>query len=167
MRNLTMIIDLRSRPTSSAIESEENVAVRTPSRSDIPQIGQLYFEAYDPGLTGENVEEAVADIEASWNSEYGEFWEEASVVAELNGKIVGALLAVKQAPWELTPDGPFIIELFVDSEVRGRGVARQLMERGLHAMKVQGASSASLRVLADNTRAQNFYRSLGFTEWTP
>lgn len=162
-----MIVDLLDRPLSSSAESNDDVQVRTPTRSDIPEIGQLYFTAYEPGLVGETAEEAIADIEASWNSVYGEFWEEGSVVAELDGKIVGALLTVKQAPWDQTPDGPFIIELFVDSDVRGRGIARRLMERGLDSMASQGARSVGLRVLADSPRAQSFYRSVGFTDWAP
>ena len=165
MRNQTMIVDLRDRPLSSTAESNDDVQVRTATRSDIPEIGRLYFTAYEPGLVGETVEEAIADIEASRNGDYGEFWEEGSVVAELDGKIVGVLLTVKQVPWDQTPDGPFIIELFVDSDVRGRGIARRLMERGLDSMASQSAKSVGLRVLADNTRAQSFYRSVGFTDW--
>jgi N-alpha-acetyltransferase 10/11 len=167
MRNQTMVIDLRDRLPSSTPESKDEVQMRTPTQSDIPEIGRLYFTAYEPGLVGETVEEAIADIEASWNGDYGEFWEEGSVVAELGGKIVGALLTVKQAPWDQTPDGPFIIELFVDSDMRGRGIARRLMERGLDSMASQSAKSVGLRVIADNTRAQSFYRSVGFTNWAP
>lgn len=167
MRKRTMTVDLRDRPALSTVNSDDDVRVRTPTRSDIPEIGQLYFNAYEPRVTGENVEEAIADIEASWNGDYGEFWEEGSLIAELDGKIVGALLTVRHAPWDQTPGGPFIIELFVDSGLRGRGIARRLMERGLDTMRSQGATSAGLEVLADNTRAQNLYRSIGFTDWTP
>ncbi|MFP3882596.1 MAG: N-acetyltransferase family protein [Actinomycetota bacterium] len=165
--NQTMIVDLRDRSPSSTTQSDDDVQLRAPTRSDIPGIGQLYFDSYESGLSGESVEEATTDIEASWDGDYGEFWEEGSVVAELNGKIVGALLTVKQAPWEQTPSGPFIIELFVGSDLRGRGIARRLMERGLDTMRSQGAMSVGLRVLTGNTRAQNFYRSLGFSDWTP
>lgn len=162
-----MVVDLGDRTPNSTADSNTDVELRTPARSDIQGIGRLYFVAYEPGLVGETVEEAIADIEASWNGDYGEFWEEGSVIAEKDGRIVGALLTVKQAPWDQTPDGTFIIELFVDSELRGRGIARRLMERGLDAMANQGARSVGLRVLADNTRAQNFYRSVGFVDWTP
>jgi len=75
-----MVVDLRDRAPSSTAVSDNDVHVRTPSRSDIRGIGQLYFTAYEPGLVGESVEEAIADIEASWNGDYGEFWEEGSVV---------------------------------------------------------------------------------------
>ncbi|MFP3883749.1 MAG: GNAT family N-acetyltransferase [Actinomycetota bacterium] len=167
MRNQTMVVDLRDRAPSSTAASDNGVHVRTPSRSDIRGIGQLYFTAYEPGLVGESVEEAIADIEASWNGDYGEFWKEGSVVAEQEGRIVGALLTVRQAPWDQTPDGPFIIELFVDSDLRGRGIARWMMERGLDAMARQGAKSVGLRVRADNSQAQNFYRSVGFVDWAP
>ncbi|MGF1617947.1 MAG: GNAT family N-acetyltransferase [Acidimicrobiia bacterium] len=162
-----MVVDLRDRSLDSITKSDNDIELRTPARSDVQGIGRLYFAAYEPGLVGQTVEEAVADIEASWNGDYGEFWEEGSVVAEQDARIVGALLTVKQAPWDQTPDGPFIIELFVDSDLRGTGIARQLMERALDAMVREGAQSVGLRVLADNTRAQNFYRSVGFVDWTP
>lgn len=93
-----MVVDLRDRPPSSAPESENELQVRTPSRSDIRGIGHLYFTAYEPGLVGETTDEATADIETSWNGDYGELWEQGSVVAEQDGRIVGALLTVKQAP---------------------------------------------------------------------
>jgi GNAT superfamily N-acetyltransferase len=58
-------------------------------------------------------------------ADYGEFWEEGSVVAEQDGRIVGAPQAT---PCDRTPHGPFIIELFVDFDLRGRGIARSLVE---------------------------------------
>ena len=162
-----MVVDLRDWAGVSSADPVSGITFRRPARSDVAGIGRLYFSAYEPGLVGETVEEAIADMEASWDEEYGALWEEGSLVAEQGAKIVGALLTVTEAPWDQTPEGPFIIELFTDPDVRGGGVARALIERALEAMAGDGARSAGLRVLAENTRAQEFYRSVGFVDWTP
>src|SRR5690606_14521286 len=81
----------------------DGVEVRSPARSDIPLLGALYFSAYEPGVAGADVAEATADIEASFDGDYGELWPEASAVAIRHDQIVGAVLTVKEAPWDDTP----------------------------------------------------------------
>lgn len=145
----------------------EGVEVRAPARSDIPLLGALYFSAYEPGIAGADVAEATADIEASFDGDYGELWPEASAVAIRHDQIVGAVLTVKEAPWDDTPKGPFIIELFVDREHRRRGIGRLLIRRCLGALRQAGAASVGLRVVSDNEPALRLYRSMGFATWEP
>lgn len=167
VRNLTLILDLARWPGPAGGPDGAGPMLRSPDRTDVEEIGRLYFRAYPPGLVGDSVVEAVADIEASWDGVYGELWEEASVVAESDGRIVGVLLTVRHAPWPDTPPGPFIIELFVDPEMRGRSVARRVLEHGLSRLVAAGATSVALRVLADNEPALGLYRSVGFVDWSP
>lgn len=162
-----MTADLSTRESVEASASGTALVIREPTPSDIPEIGAVYFTAYEEGLAGENIEEATADIAASYDGEYGEFWMEGSAVAEVDGEIVGVLLAVRQAPWDQTPRGPFIIELFVGPDYRGRGVASRLLDHCLDTMASLGAESVGLRVLADNQQAQSLYAWAGFVEWTP
>ena len=145
----------------------DGVEVRSPARSDIPLVGALYFSAYEPGVAGADVAEATADIEASFDGDYGELWPEASAVAIRHDQIVGAVLTVKEAPWDDTPKGPFIIELFVDREHRRQGIARLLIGRCLDALHRAGAASVGLRVVSDNEPALRLYRSMGFATWEP
>lgn len=145
----------------------DGVEVRSPARSDIPLLGALYFSAYEPGVAGADVAEATADIEASFDGDYGELWPEASAVAIRHDQIVGAVLTVKEAPWDDTPKGPFIIELFVDREHRRQGIARLLISRCLDALHRAGAASVGLRVVSDNEPALRLYRSMGFATWEP
>lgn len=163
---LTLLLDLTAR-----IRVEEpdrrDVHIRKTSRADIPALGRLYFTAYEPGVAGESIEEATADIVASWDGTYGELWEDVSVVSVREDAIVGALLTVKQAPWELTPAGPFIIELFTDPGWRRQGIARALLDHSLDRILAHGASTVALRVLADNTAALQLYASVGFSAWQP
>src|SRR5690606_21446015 len=142
--NLTLILDLARWPGPAGVPDGAGPMFRSPDRTDVEEIGRLYFRAYPPGLVGDSVVDAVADIEASWDGAYGELWEEASVVAESDGKIVAVLLTVRQAPWSDTPPGPFVIKLFVDPEVRGRGMARRVLEHGLSRLVAAGATSVAL-----------------------
>jgi len=110
------------------------VRIRDSERADSKEIGRLYFDPYGPGLVG-NLDKATADIAASFDGEYGELWLKASPVALIDGDIVDVLMTVVETPWERTPEGPFIIELFIDSAFRSMGIARCLMEHALDIME--------------------------------
>ncbi|MFO7299252.1 MAG: GNAT family N-acetyltransferase [Actinomycetes bacterium] len=162
MASLTLALDLRELELPGP--GATGLRFRTPNRSDAAELGRLYFASYPPGVAGATAVEATADIEASWDGLYGELWEEASVVAEAD-RIVGALLTVRRAPWDDTPPGPFIIELFVDPGWRRRGVARELLRLCLLRLEEAGTGTVGLRVAADNTAALRLYGSLGFAPW--
>ncbi len=162
MSNVTLTLDLAhwlpDDPPAPA-------SVRVTTADDIPDLGRLYFKSYPPGVACATTEEAVADIEASFAGEYGEYWFEASPVGEIAGELVGAVMTVRQAPWDRTPEGHFIIELFTDPAHRQSGIARQLLAHALEAIRASGLTSVSLRVDADNDPAVTLYRSIGFVDW--
>jgi len=54
--------------------------------------------------------------------------------------------------------------LAVNSRCRRQGVGKALMEATEHAAKKLGATSLTLHVFANNTRARNLYASEGFNE---
>jgi len=159
---LTLIADLRSH-SHPAIPP--GFRVRACTRADGDALGHLYFEAYDPGDACETLDEAIADIEASFNGDYGEFWFEASPVVEHDGWIVAVTMTARRAPWDRTPDAPFIIELFTARGYRRRGLARLLLNECMATLREAGAMAVALRVGADNTAARSLYESLGFREW--
>ena len=165
MQNTTLVLDLSDWRPPLVDGEATGPTLRRPLRRDVPEIGELYFASYEPRVGAASMEDAVADIESSWDGAYGELWQEASVVAELDGRIVGVLLVVREAPWEGTPTGPFIIELFVSPTHRRRGLARRLLIRGIETLADSGAESVGLRVLVDNEPAVALYRSLGFVGW--
>ncbi|MCC6705442.1 MAG: GNAT family N-acetyltransferase, partial [Thermomicrobiales bacterium] len=108
--------------------------IRPCSRDESEELGALYFRAYDPGVACSSLEEAVADIVASFEGDYGELIPEASLVAVLNGELIGAVMVVWRAPWPDVPDCPFVIELFTARECRRVGVARSLMLAAMNAL---------------------------------
>ncbi|MFZ0493792.1 MAG: GNAT family N-acetyltransferase [Acidimicrobiia bacterium] len=158
---LTLVADLRSH-SHPAIPP--GFQVRACTRADRDPLGHLYFEAYKPGDACEKLTEAIDDIEASFNGDYGEFWFEASPVVEHDGWIVPANMTTRRAPWDNTPDAPFIIELFTARRYRRRGLARLLLNECMATLLESGATAVALRVGADNAAARSLYESLGFRE---
>lgn len=135
-------------------------------QSDIPDLGHLYFESYDPGVACATLAEAIADIEAAFAGAYGELWQEASQVAVApDEQPVSAIQIVRRAPWEDTPDCPFITELFTARSHRRRGLARALVQSSMAVLAGAEHANVALRVDEDNTPALILYESLGFHAW--
>lgn len=139
---------------------------RTAGQDDTEAIGRVYHEAYPPGVAAETVEEAIADIAASFRGMYGPLWPEACRVVEYAGALVAAVLTVDRAQWEDVPDCPFTIELFTAPEHRRLGLGRALIA-GCVGLAAARGEPLALRVLPDNVAALRLYRSLGFEEWRP
>ncbi len=125
-------------------------------------LGKLYFDSYPPGSADATLEEAVNDIEATFAGAYGELWPEASPVIVVGGQPAAVLLTVHQAPWEDTPDGPFVIEVFTHPDHRRRGFASSLLGRAAEVIMEAGGDGLALRCETANTPAFEMYRSLGF-----
>ena len=96
------------------------------------------------------------------------------VIALQNEKIVGAIYGLplaydKEFPAEQCPEIPvdnttYIAELMVHSELRGQGLASELMHTFLENEKMKGNSDAVIRVWDKNTGALNLYKKQGFSE---
>lgn len=145
------------------IELPRGLALRICRPGDIPALGRLYYEAYPPGVAGASVEEAVADIQASFDGEYGELWVEASPVVLRGDDPVAALLTVHQAPWDDVPDCPFVIELFTAPTHRRAGLGRALVAHTKGVVSRSTQTAVALRVDADNAAALALYRQVGFS----
>lgn len=84
-----------------------------------------------------------------------------------NGRLVGNT-SVYPANWHSSAGSGWIIaNVAVAPEYRGRGIARRLMQASMDMIykrtrSRRGRACAILQVEADNTIAQNLYRSLGF-----
>lgn len=143
------------------------MVIRSCTRRDIPALGKLYFEAYPPGAACTSIEEAEADIRASFDGEYGELWLEASPVILHGDQIIAALMTVGRASWDGTPDCPFIIEVFTAHAWRRRGLARTLLDRARAVVAAKGENAIALQVDEENTVALILYRNAGFLKWMP
>ncbi len=140
--------------------------VRGCNTTDAYQMAALYFEAYDPGQACDSLNEAVADIKATFAGEYGHLLTAASLVAvSPGGEMCATALVVERAPWEDTPRCPFVIELFTGRDHRRRGLATTLLARSSCVLAAGGHEAMALRVVEENTAAVGLYRQLGFRYW--
>jgi ribosomal protein S18 acetylase RimI-like enzyme len=137
-------------------------AVRAPAESDAGRLGRLYFDAGVPYADLADAGAAADEIRAFFRGEFGDFWPAASGVAERDGRLVAALLTVHRAPWDDTPDGPFITDLFTDPGFRRQGLARVLVARCLGEVHRSARRCVALRVESGNTPAVDLYQSFGF-----
>jgi ribosomal protein S18 acetylase RimI-like enzyme len=133
------------------------IELREATPADAPSIATAYHASYDGEWT---TAESLEDIERAFDGGHGALIPRASLVAEeSDGSIVGAVLTVLEAPWDHTPPGPFVIDVFVVPGKRGRGIGRALM---LAAMAGSPGLTIALRVEDDNATALALYESLGF-----
>ncbi len=157
---LTLLANLPLPVTPSVLP--DGYAVREMDREDLEAVGRLYFEANEPGVACATLGEAVDDIVASFDGEYGEFWFEASPVVLHGDDPVAAVMTVRRAPWDDVPDCPFIIELFTDRAHRRQGLACHLITSAAETIRSAGETAVALRVDAANGPARRLYGSLGF-----
>lgn len=143
---------------------------RPPTPDDAPALADLYSAAYPPGIACATLAEALEDIRATFAGDYGDLWPDASALIEhIHSASTGAptlaaaVLTVHRAPWDDTPDCPFIIELFTATAHRRRGLARIALTHVHNVAVTSDATAIALRVAADNAPAINLYRTLGFT----
>jgi GNAT superfamily N-acetyltransferase len=85
----------------------------------------------------------------------------------LVGEVDGEVVATAQLTWvrHLTYVGGLmctIESVRVRSDLRGRGLGRELIEHVLDLARERGAARVELTTNAQRTRAREFYRGLGF-----
>ena len=160
-----MLSDILTIALSAFTPDARPPAVRPVSPADEPELAVLYLRSYPPDIGAQNLDEARAEIKATFDGEFGLLRLDSSLVAVDSGRVVGAVLVVERSIWDDDLDGPFIIDLFVDPDARGRGHGRRLVEAALAACVARGDETLSLR-FGEGTSAAAFglYESLGFEE---
>lgn len=166
MSNLTLIADAADVGAAVGPTPAADYRVRPSRPTDADRLGALYFGSYEAGEASSSLAEAIADVRASFAGEYGDYLFDASPIVEHGSEIVAAVMTVARAPWDDTPDCPFVIELFTDRRHRRRGLAADLVRRAASSLG-PGDTSIALRVAADNTAALALYERLGFRRWEP
>jgi GNAT superfamily N-acetyltransferase len=136
--------------------------VRDARNEDAQEFVRAYEAAWDAGLAelaGQRLDELVP-FEArvdSFRAGLAQVSDDARVlVAESGGKIVGMATCRREGrTCEL-------VALYVVPSAWGTGVAKDLHDAALAAMRARGAESALLWVVADNRRARRFYEREGW-----
>lgn len=123
MPTSTLTGDLAGIINRLSVTIPPGIALRPLVATDSASLAQLYLDSYPPGVAVADLAEAQADVDATFNGEYGEIWPAASLVATSYEGPVGSIQVVRRSIWDGDPQGPFIIELFVSPAVRHQGIA--------------------------------------------
>jgi ribosomal protein S18 acetylase RimI-like enzyme len=88
------------------------------------------------------------------------------VVAEDNGRLLGACLGLMTYSTWRGARGLYIVDLFVEPEARGHNIGLRLLRLSASRAFARGARFIKLEVDETNTGAGRFYARLGFTKKT-
>ncbi len=164
-----------------------DIIIRQARKEEASQIAELFMMAWpvdeileSNGLTCEQLNESITLIAASKETIYSY---ENTIVAEIDGKVAGAMCAYDGADYQrlkkpivdtLGPDSGFAKlketedgEFYLDSvgvlpEYRGRGIASRLFEAQCERAASLGHKVAGLIVDVDKPQAEALYARLGF-----
>jgi hypothetical protein len=92
---LTLVRDLVGSLRPAA--ARPDVAIRPVAESDLEAVGRLYWSCLPAGEADDEAE-AIADVRASWRGEYGTWLRDASLLAEVDGQPLAAVLVVDAPP---------------------------------------------------------------------
>lgn len=130
---------------------------------DEPALARLHRAAYhgrfDRYLFLEEEDEerdSAREVHQLLHGRWGEPEPNGSVVLDVEGRPVAAVIAVRRA------EGVLIADVAVDPSYQGRGVGRRVLAASLARLFAAGAGRVYLNVTEGNTRAQRLYASLGF-----
>ncbi|MBK7821134.1 MAG: GNAT family N-acetyltransferase [Tessaracoccus sp.] len=156
--------DLRTLHITAVTPQHLDERVRPITANDSADLAVAYLHAYPPEVGAPHLNAADAEIADTFAGVYGELVPSACLGAELDGHVVGAVFTTTRSLWDEI-DGPFIIDLFVHPDHRGRGLARALVEAAIQACAKLGADAVSLRVGEGTSPAAHaLYAHLGFVE---
>jgi len=145
-------------PTGTTVDSVPAARVTRLTESDWEQFAELRLRALTDTFGREDrqylVEARFAPID--WRRRLRDH---AQFVTMLDGRPVGMVAAYQESA-----DAAYVYSLWLEPEVRGRGLARGLVAAAVDWARRRGARTASLRMAPDNTAARTVYESLGFTE---
>ena len=151
---------LRRPAASSLLPDQPGIVIRPVAAADIPALADLFVKC-SPEYSATEPDEARSSVVAAWCGEYGKWRRSASMLAEVEGDLCGAVFVVDDPPWEDVAGLAFVIDLFVAPSRRGQGLAERLLRSSLATMAHE---VVGLRVDSDNIAAVPLYLRLGFAE---
>jgi len=145
---------------SQMVEAEDDIRIRIMVREDLPELLRL-MEGIVRFERGSDFRLSQAELLRRGFGERPEFG--AFVADRGDGRLVGMAVHY-EIPFMHTLQPLLMMKwLFVDDEVRGRGVGRRLMQRMARHAVDTGHDKFCWFVLKDNAAAQAFYRGIGAT----
>jgi GNAT superfamily N-acetyltransferase len=154
---LRMRLDLSRSP--QFVPDLTHVTSRQVTTHDAPHLAHVMFMAYQ-GTTddeGETKDGALEEILHVFDGTYGPFNWGASMLAEMNGKVVAATLITT------LNERPLVAYSFTTPAQQRQGIALMLISRGAVLLRDQGAAELTLAVTRANP-AIDLYHRLGFVD---
>ncbi|QPK80589.1 GNAT family N-acetyltransferase [Schaalia sp. ZJ405] len=158
-RTLQTQLDVLARAARPA-----SVEIATLTTYDIPQLAALTNEAYGVANTPEALLETSEELRMTFEGAFGRTTEDSFVGAWDGGTLVGAILVIRQSPWDDIEDGPFVVDLVVAPEYRRQGIATALISEISERCIDWGYTSLSLRIDNRHHGAAELYHVLGFEQ---
>ncbi len=133
--------------------------IRAATRADYTALAALQARSWADVYQGVLPE---AYIAGEMTRDLTQFWAEMpletgrfQLLAEADGQVVGFIAVYPKM------DGPYIDNLHIDPEQKGRGIGRVLMQAAADHLIHSGQNSVYLTVVTTNTGAVSFYRAMG------
>lgn len=123
----------------------EQIVIRPMEQADLPRCCQIEQYAPDPWTAQQMAEEL-------------EFSSARMFVALWQGELAGV------AAFQLAADEATLNTITVHPNFRQKGIAAELLKKGLCELKEQGAECCFLEVRSQNTPARKLYEKLEFVE---
>lgn len=145
------------------MEAKEGLQIRDARPDELDRVAELLkraFQQYQSAIPAEVWQGYAQDL----IDVKGRLAESEQIVAELGGRLVGAVtLYVKSAAEMGWPEGWAGVRLLaVDPAYRGRGIGRALMDECVRRCRQEGLNAIGLHTARMMKYAERLYRSMGF-----
>lgn len=141
-----ILLSMGKKRSVAVVEREEDLILRMPTQEDGKAIWLLIKE------TG------VLDLNSSYSYlMWSKFFDETSVVVELNEQIVGFISGFIQPN---DPNTLFIWQVAVDASQRGKGLASRMLQAILHRKACRNIRCLEATVSPSNQASQALFRKL-------
>ncbi len=142
----------------------ESPAIVPADLAQLDGLARAYFAAYPADTAAESMDDAQLEIQQTFAGEFGSLLPSASFMVIQAGRAVGGIFVVERSIWDQELDGPFVIDLFLMPEYRGRGIGKALVRESMRACQQGGSQHLSLRIgEGTSDSAMNIYQQLGFS----
>jgi GNAT superfamily N-acetyltransferase len=144
------------------------LVVRPARTDDVATVGAIHVRSWQAAYADAMPTEWLAGLDpadraAMWARALEPGARTRLLVAEQDGRVVGFAAVAPAHDDEVQDDAGDLLAIYLEPEVIGTGVGRELIAGARAALVEQGFDSAMLWVLESNDRARRFYERDGWT----
>ncbi|MDU4831820.1 MAG: GNAT family N-acetyltransferase [Actinomyces sp.] len=141
------------------------IELATITRYDIPALAALNVVAYDLPETAESLYESIDQMRMCFGGEFGTPLDDSFIGAWADGDLIGAIFVTIGTPWDDADKSPYILDLMVHPDYRGRGIATALIGEAAGRVAAAGYEDMCLQLdMREAASAARLYDYLGFQE---